>query len=779
MKLHTKRFKEVFSRNVAASAVMSLLAGSAYAVDPFVIRDIRVEGIQRMEAGTVFSYLPVRVGDTFSDDKGTESINALYATGFFKDVRIEAEGNVLVVQLQERPAIAEVDFTGIREFNKEQLTKALKDVGVGESRIFDQSLVARAEQELKRQYLSRGLYGAKVSSTVTPVERNRVVINFIVEEGEVSKIKKIDFIGNKVFSDKDLMDQIKLSTSGWFTWYSKSDQYSRQKLAGDIEALRSFYLDRGYLEMQIESTQVSISPDKEGIYLTINISEGEKYTVSGIHLEGELLGMGDELRKKIELQPGSVYSGGVITKGTKGISEHLGNFGYAFANVNVLPKVDREKKEVDLTVMVDPGRRVYVRQVNISGNTKTRDEVVRREFRQHEGSWYDGQKIKLSRDRVDRLGYFRTVTVDTPEVPGVNDQVDLNMRVEEKPTGNIMLGAGFSKDDKLSLTGSISQENIFGSGNTLSVDVNTSKRYRTIAVTQTNPYFTDDGVSRTYEVYLRTLRPSTYATGDYMVRTMGGSINFGVPFSEEDRVFFGVGAEQTRVEVYQNSPDLYQRYVKDFTGSDVTNGGRVKTMAFPMTVAWQRDSRDSALVPTIGRYQRAFGEVSTFGDLHYFRTTYQHQYFMPVFGNFGTLALNGELNYGRGLGGKPYPIFKNLYAGGIGSVRGYQGGSLGDDKDQYQDSMGGASRVLANVELQFPFPGSGKDRTLRWFTFVDAGNVFKEKAPIKLNELRYSAGIGLSWISPVGPLKLSFGRPLNAKDGDKKESFQFQIGTGF
>jgi outer membrane protein insertion porin family len=779
MKLHSEHFSvKISSRRLIAAAVLSLCSGQLLAAAPFVIKDIRVEGIQRTEAGTVFNYLPVRVGDTFDDEKGTASIKALYDTGFFKDVRIDTQGDVLIVQIEERPAIASVDFLGIKEFNKDQLTKALKDIGIAESRIFDRSQVARAEQELKRQYLSRGLYGAKVTTTITPQERNRVAVSFSVDEGEVSRIKEIAFVGNKAFSDKDLRAQINLSTSGWFTWYTKSDQYSKQKLSGDIEALRSYYLDRGYLEMQIESTQVSITPDKKDIYITVNINEGDKFTVSDVKLEGEMLGLKDELAGLVELKKGDVYSGSKLSASTKKMSDRMGNFGYAFASVNVNPEVNRETKEVALTIMTDPGKRVYVRRINIAGNTKTRDEVIRREFRQFEDSWYDGEKIKLSRDRVDRLGYFKEVTVNTPEVVGSTDQVDMNMRVEEKPTGNIMLGAGFSQADKLSLSGSISQENAFGSGNTVGIEVNTSSRYRTIAVSQTNPYFTDDGVSRTFELFTRTLRPSVYATGDYRVRTMGGTVNFGVPFSELDRVYFGIGAENTNVTTDSTSPNLYQQYVKDYGGS-TTGVGSAKTMAFPLTVAWQRDSRDSALVPTRGRYQRANLELSTFGTLKYYRATYQHQYFVPMFSNAVTLALNGEANYGRGMGGKPYPIFKNYYAGGIGSVRGFEGGSLGSKKDQYGDSMGGASRLIASAELQFAFPGSGQDRTLRWFTFFDAGNVFADGERMKVNDLRYSVGLGISWISPIGPLKLSFGRPLNAKETDKKQAFQFQIGTGF
>ncbi|WP_050477077.1 outer membrane protein assembly factor BamA [Herbaspirillum rhizosphaerae] len=790
MNLHSAHFPApTFSRSLIAVAALAF-CNQAFAVEPFVVKDIRVEGIQRTEAGTVFSYLPVRVGDTFTDEKGTAAIKALYATGFFKDVRVEAEGDVLVIQVEERPAIASVDFTGIKEFDKEQLTKALKEIGVAESRIFDKSQVDRAEQELKRQYLSRGLYGAKVTTTITPVERNRVAVSFAVDEGDVSRIRQINIVGNKAFSDGNLRDQLKLTTPGWFTWYTKADQYSKQKLAGDIESLRSYYLDRGYLEMQIESTQVSITPDKKDIYITININEGEKYTVSDIKLDGEMFGMQSDLAALVQLKKGDVYSGTKLTDSTKKISERLGNFGYAFANVNANPNVDREKKEVAFTIMVDPGKRVYVRHINIAGNTKTRDEVIRREFRQFEDSWYDGEKIKLSRDRVDRLGYFKEVTIETPEVPNSTDQIDVNMKVEEKPTGNIMIGAGFSQTDKLSLTGSISQENAFGSGNTVGIEVNTSSRYRTIAVSQTNPYFTDDGISRTYEVFLRTIRPSAYTTGDYRVKTIGGSVKFGVPFSELDRVFFGVGIENTKVDTDSSSPSLYRQYVRDFgsgtgaRGCDVVNDGTcgigtATTTSFPLTVAWQRDSRDSALVPTKGVYQRANLEVSGIGTLQYYRATYQHQYFQPFWSNAATLAWNGEVDYGKGFGGKPYPIFKNYYAGGIGTVRGYEASSLGNLKDQYGDSMGGASRLIANVELQFPFPGSGQDRSLRWFTFVDGGNVFADGERIKINDLRYSTGFGISWISPIGPLKLSYGKPLNAKTGDKAQNFQFQLGTGF
>lgn len=765
-----------FRLSALVAACTMLYSGHALAVQPFTVKDIRIEGIQRTEAGTVFNYLPVRVGDTFSDEKAVSAIKALYATGFFKDVRIDAEGDILVVIVEERPAIASVDFTGAKEFDKEMLIKSLKEVGLGEARIYDHALVDRAEQELKRQYMSRGLYGVQITTTITPVERNRVAVNFIVDEGEASRIKEIKFVGNHAFSDKELMDHIKLRTPGWFTWYTRADQYSKEKLTGDIESLKSFYQNNGYIEMHIESTQVSITTDKKDIYITLNINEGEKFTVSDIRLEGELFGREEDIKALVELNKGDVYSGEKMTASSKKISEYLGNFGYAFANVNPQPDIDREKKEVAFTIFIDPGKRVYVRQINIAGNTKTRDEVIRREFRQMEGSWYDGKNIKLSRDRVDRLGFFTEVAVETPEVPGTVDQVDVNLKVVEKPTGNLLLGAGFSQEDKLLLSGSIEQQNFAGTGNDVALTVNTSKRFRTIAITQNTPYFTDDGISRRYELFYRTIRPPLINDNDYKVETLGASIKFGVPFTEIDRVFFGVGLERNSLETYWNSPMRYKDFVKDFgDGSSATAWG------IPMTVAWARDNRDSSLVPTKGRYQRANLEVSALSDMKYYKASYQHQYFVPMFEG-GVLALNGMVDYGEGLGGKPYPVFKNVYAGGIGTVRGYESSSMGKvetDWDGDREYLGGSKRVIGNVELQFPMPGMGGDRTLRWFTFLDGGNVFTDEQNIDFGDLRYSTGFGISWVSPLGPLKLSYGIPLNAKGTDRKEAFQFQLGTGF
>ncbi len=753
-----------------AASVLTVCAGQAHAVEPFVIKDIRVEGVQRVEPGTVFGYLPVKVGETFTDDKGAESIRALYNTGFFKDVQIRAEGNVLVVRVEERPAISQLEFIGIKEFDKDTLRRSLRGVGVAEARYYDKSLIDRAEQELKRQYVSRGYYAADVQTTVTPVDANRVAVTFTVDEGPVAKIRQINIVGNKAFSEGDLRDEMQLSTPNWLSWYTKNDLYSKQKLTADLEALRSFYLDRGYLEFAIESTQVSITPDKKDIYLTLNIHEGEQYKVSDIKLTGELLSKQAEMEKLIKLKQGDVFSSAKLSATTKAITDLLGTYGYAFATINPQPQIDQKSRTVALTLVVDPGRRVYVRRVNVVGNSKTRDEVVRREMRQMESSWFDGEKLQLSQNRINRTGYFTDTNITTEDVPGTSDQVDVNVNVTEKPTGQISLGVGFSSTDKLVLSAGIRQDNVFGSGTSLGLDVNTSKSNRTISVTQYDPYFTVDGISRSTELYYRTYRP-LYYTGDqdYRIVQQGGNIKFGVPFSETDTVFFGIGYERTTIDVTSNTPLAYQNYV--------AKNGRISNN-FPITVGWSKDQRDSAVVPTRGRYQQAnleFGIPG--GDLQYYRAYYQHQYFYPVSKSF-TLAFNNEIGYGHGYGGKDFPVFKNYYAGGIGSVRGYETSTLGP-RDANGVAIGGASKFVGNMEFIFPLPGSGVDRTVRLFTFFDYGNVFAEGQPFKVGDMRYSTGFGLSWLSPIGPLKISMGFPIKKKAEDQTQRFQFQIGTAF
>jgi outer membrane protein insertion porin family len=748
---------------------LMFLCVPALAIEPFVIKDIRVEGIQRIEAGTIFSYLPVKVGDTMTDEKASQAIRALFGTGFFKDVSIEADGGVLVVAVQERPSIAQVDFIGTKEFEKDQLIKSLRQIGLGDGRIFDRSQLDRAEQELKRQYLSRGRYAVTVTTTVTPLERNRVAINFTVDEGEVAKIQQINIIGAKTFREKDLIDLFISRTPGWMTWWSKHDQYSRQKLSADLEVLRSYYLDRGYLEFNIDSTQVTISPDKKDIFISISLTEGPKYTVSDVKVAGELLLPEAEIFKLITVKPGDVFSRARISESTKNISERLGNDGYAFANINAAPVLDKTKNQAAFTFFVDPGRRVYVRRINVAGNTRTRDEVIRREMRQLEGGWYSGEKINLSRSRVDRLGYFNDVSVETPSVTGTTDQVDVNLSVVEKPTGNILLGAGFGSDEGLTLSGSIAQQNIFGSGKYVAVQVNTSKVNTTYALSYTDPYFTVDGISQGFDVYSREIDGSQAGTGRYVTKTLGGGIRFSVPVTERDTISYGLAYESTEITTFSDSPLFYQDYVRTFGNEND---------AIVLTAGWRRDDRDSLIYPTQGTYQRVIAEVGLPGaSLQYYKLNYQYQRYFPLTRHY-TLMLNGEAGYGDGTNDLPLPFFKNFYAGGVNSVRGFRNATIGP-KDSNGDPRGGNQRLVGNAEFLFPFPGLQNDKSVRLGAFFDAGMIDDKYYPFAEGEFRYSTGLSLFWSSPFGPLKISVAAPFNAQTLDKTQAFQFTFGGAF
>jgi outer membrane protein insertion porin family len=758
---------------VAIAVALGLSPSLAAAIEPFIVKDIRVEGVQRTEAGTVFSYLPIKVGDRLDDQKAAQAVKALFATGFFRDVRLEVEDkDVLVVIVQERPTISKVDITGNKEFDTDTLKKALKEIGLTEARIFDRSALDRAEQEIKRQYVSRGHYTAKVTVTVTPQERNRVAVNIAIEEGDKSKIARINIVGNSTFSEAELLSQMTLTTPGWTTWYTKNDQYSKQKLSADLETLRSFYQDRGYLEFNADSTQVSITPDKEDVYITINITEGPRYTVSDVRLAGDLPVPGLELQRLIQLKPGDVFSREKLQSTTKSISDRLGTEGYAFANVNAVPDVNREKLQVAFTIFVDPGRRVYIRKINISGNTRTRDEIIRREMRQLESAWYDGARIERSKIRIKRLGYFEPdINVETPPVAGTTDQVDVDVTVVEKSTGQLLAGLGYSSAEKFVFNASVSQANILGTGNSLTAAINTSSINRIISLAFAEPYYTVDGVSRTIEIYQRNTNPGSLAVSQYTSSTAGAAVNFGVPISETDTVNVGVRYEHTHLTLVQDSPPAYILYVAEFgnsTNSYVLNGG------------WSRDTRDDILYPTRGRLQSLLGEIS-FGDLQYYKWNYLQQNFTPIFGDF-VLMLRGDFGYADGYGGLPLPFFKAFYAGGVGSVRGYQQSSLGP-QDIFGNATGGKRKIVGNAELFYPIIKG--DKSVRASVFFDVGQIYvngkdlPERAQFDLQGFRYSAGVGLAWNSPVGPLKFSYGLPLNKKPLDKIQRFQFQVGTIF
>ena len=774
------RFRSSLLRASVTTALLSIAGVAFAAASDFVIKDIRIEGIARTEPGTVLSHLPFQVGDEFTSAKGNTAIHALYGSGLFRDVRLGRDGNVLVIEVQERPAVASINTQGIRAFDHSAIEQSLRDVGLAEGRIFDHAILDRADQEMRRQYLARGYYGVDVKTTVTPLDRNRVRLSIVVDEGEAASIESIRFVGNRVMEDDDLREQMQLSTTGWMSWYTKSNLYAREKLAADIESIRSYYLNNGYLDFKVDSVQVSIAPNKKDIFITINLTEGEQYHITGVELTGDMLGLDDELKSLVKIEPDSIYNAEIINNASTAITDKLSSLGYAFATARPNPVVTGDN-QAKVVYTIDPGRRAYVRHVNIVGNSKTQDEVIRREVRQYEAAWFDSDKVKLSRDRIDRLGFFDSVTVDPKPVPGTRDQVDLEVAVKERPTGSVNLGAGFSTSDGVILSAGFAQNNIFGTGKAVSAEVNTSDSTRTYALSLTEPYVTPEGISRSIDLYDRRVDMEELdLANDLEYETRGAAVSWGIPFTEYDRVFLGAKWENTLVDAGPRAPARYKRYKEDFDDPH----------AIAATIGWSRDSRDNALAPTRGTYQRLSAEVTLpVMDLRYYRASYQLQHYWPVTRDL-TLAFNGEIGYGDSWGGKEYPFFKNFYAGGIGSVRGFENSSLGpkdytDDEDG--DGIGGNASLNFSFEMLMPLPGA--DRTLRWFTFLDGGWVWgdsydkygnvEQSMGISLSDLRYSVGVGVAWISPLGPLKFSIAAPLNDKDGDEVERFQFQIGTGF
>ncbi len=760
----------------------ALYATSALAMDPFIVKDIRVEGIQRTEAGTVFNYLPVKVGETMDDEKAAQAIKGLFSTGFFKDVRLEQEGDVLVVIIQERPAIARLDFSGNSAFPSDKMKEGLKQIGLSEGLIFDRSMLEKAEQEIKRQYLSQGKYGAKVKAVVSPMERNRVAVKFEIEEGLVAKIKAINIVGSQAYSESELLEQFKLTTPNWMSWWNKDDQYSKQKLSADMEALRSFYMNQGYMDFSIDSTQVSITPDKRDIYITISITEGEKYTVSDIKMAGEMLVPEEELSKLITVEQGEVFNRQKVTESSKAIGDRLGNEGYAFANVNAVPEVDKEKRTVAFTYFVDPGRRVYVRRMNLTGNTRTRDEVLRREMRQLESSWYDASKIERSKQRLDRLGYFEDVNLETPAVAGTTDQVDINIDVKEKSTGSVMFGAGLSSSEGVVLGVTVNQANFLGTGNRVSAQINTGKTNTTYSFSFTDPYFTPDGVSRGFDLYRKDVDSSSLDVGSYNSSSYGAGMRFGVPLNERDNVGIGLTFDYTSLDLSSSSPQRYIDYCGSSKGCDNT--------LLRLDLNWTHDTRDNITYPNKGVLQKISTELGLPGlDQEYYKLNYQHTWYKDITKSF-TFMLNGEIGYAGAYGSKSYPFFKNFYAGGVSSVRGYDTSSLGprdtDATTGNDYAVGGTRRVVGNAELFFPVPFLKDNKAWRLSAFVDAGSVWggnvdqSRGCDNSLGDcMRYSTGVGVSWYSPFGPLKVVLAKALNATSEDKTQVLQFQMGSQF
>jgi outer membrane protein insertion porin family len=757
-------------RRILAVAVLLLVMAPTWAFEPFVVKDIRVEGLRRLSAGTVFNYLPIQVGERVDNGRARQAIHALYKTGFFRDVSLARDGDVLVVSVEERPSIDTVDITGNRAIDTKQLKEALERVGLARGRVFNRSLLDRVEQELQRQYFNLGRYGVQIKTTVTPLERNRVAIAIQIAEGQVAKIRRINIVGNKSFPNKTLLKQFKLGTPNWLSFYTKNDQYSKQKLAADLESLRSFYLDRGYINFSIDSTQVSITPDKEDVYITVGITEGSRFKVKDVKVTGDTVVPKTELLKLVEVKPGDVFSRQSVTQTATHISDRLGKEGYAFANVNAIPDVDEKTKQVSLNFFVDPGRRVYVNRVNIKGNLRTRDEVIRREIRQMEAGLFSTENVKTSRSRLDRLGYFEDVNVETPAVPGTTDQVDVDFKVTERPSGNLLAGVGYSQSQGVLVNASITQDNFLGTGKRVSAAFSNSSVNRVYSLDYTNPYYTVNGVSRGFTLYDRTTYAGQANVGPYTSSDYGGNLRYGIPLSEFDSIRFGVGYQGTHIRTQNTTPPEYIAYLDEFGN---------KFNAPKLTSGWTHDTRDRAIFPNSGLLHNLDLETALpAGNLAYYKVNLRDAWYRPV-GKSVVLSLRGDVGYGNGFDGTPqYPFFENFYAGGINTVRGYKDNTLGP-RSVNGDPLGGNFRLDGSAQLFFPPPFLEDTKAVRLGAFMDAGQVYGPNENVDLGQLRYSAGVSTQWFSPLGPLQFSLAQPLNAKKGDKTQFFQFSIGTAF
>ena len=747
-----------------------ILTGTAQAFEPFKIADIRVEGLQRISAGTVFNYLPLKVGDTVDTDDSVTAIRALFKTGFFNDVYLERDGNVLVVYVKERAAISSIEITGNQDLETEQLLEGLKDIGLAEGRVFDRSLLDKVEQELQRQYFSRGKYAVRIETTLTPLERNRVGILIDISEGQVARIKQINIVGNEKYTDKELRDGFKLDTPSILSFITKSDQYSKQKLAADLEILRSYYLDRGYLNFNITSTQVSITPNKKDIYITINLSEGKQYRIREVTLSGELVVEPEELFPLVKINPGDIFSRKRVTEAVDRISEKLGDQGYAFANVNTVPELDDEKQEVQLAFFVDPGDRVYVRHVNIAGNISTRDEVLRREMRQMESGWFSSSKVERSRTRLQRLGYFEDVNVETPSVPGTTDQVDVNYSVTETSSGNVTVGAGFSQSSGILFNASISQDNFLGSGKRVSFNFNNSKVNTVYSFSYINPYYTIDGVSRGFGFFFRKTDADNANISNYSTDAFGSNVSFGVPINEFDTIRLNTQAEHLKLKTSGSSP---------FEVTDFVNNHGDNFNSLILTGSWSHDTRNRAVFADRGGQQGFSTEVTVPGsELEYYKLNYNQRRYVRLT-KYLTLLMHGELGYGDGYGDfNNLPFTENYFAGGIRSVRGFEDNTLGP-RDSKNNPIGGAFKVVGGAEVLFPIPFFEDSKSFRTSTFFDIGQVYKDLDSFSTTDLRYSVGVSGLWLSPLGPLSVSFGFPLNDEGNDNVQNFQFSVGTLF
>ncbi|MBF2760936.1 MAG: outer membrane protein assembly factor BamA [Ectothiorhodospiraceae bacterium AqS1] len=742
----------------------------AIAIEPFVVEDIRIEGLQRISADTVFSYLPIEVGDEADDDRIADAIKALFRTGFFSDLDISRSGEALVISLVERPSIGRIEFSGNRTIETENLIAALENVGFVEGRVFDPSIFDRVEQEIRRAYFAQGLYSARIESTVTPLERNRVEVGFDISEGIAARIRQINIVGNASFDEDDLLDEFSSISGGFFSIIRSANLYSKSKLAADLEVLRSYYLDRGFVNFNIDSTQVSITPDKKDIYITINLSEGLRYIVRDINLQGDVGDIEEELRALIIVESGDIFSRKEVTESSRLIGERFGNDGYLFANVNAVPILDDETGAVDLDFYIDSGKRVYVRRINFSGNAKTRDEVLRREMRQLEGSWVSTSAIRRSKERVERLDFFDSVEVETVPVPETDDQVDIDFTVSEKSSGNILLGAGFSQSEGAVLSSSITERNFLGTGSRVKFSFDNSEVNRDISLSWLNPYWTIDGISRGFDAYNRRTDASAANLTDYNLDDIGAALNFGIPVSEFTDIRLGLEVKQTDF-ILGTSPS------EEIIRFNQQNGPDFITLL--ASTSWSRDGRNSWILPTTGSLSRLRAEIALpGGDLTYYKISAQHQHLFPIPGSF-VLMIEGEVGYGEGYGDlTSLPLTDNFFVGGLRSVRGFTANTLGP-RDSKGDPLGGSLKTVGSAELVIPIPFVEDAGALRVASFFDIGNVYGPDEDFDADMLRYSTGLSALWLSPIGPFTLSLAAPVGEKPDDDTQSFQFTFGTSF
>ena len=769
----------------AATAVTKDKVAKKAPTASVILSDITVDGLERGDPTTVFNILPVKVGERYAKESEALVIKSLYDSGLYENVSTRLEGSVLKIKLSERPVISEFNITGMKKLDVKNFRETLKAKGFGQGMPYNANTLEQIKTELLQMYRDNGLTAATVTTEAIKQDRNQVVVNVKVEEGKSTKIRAINIDGNTHVSDYTIRNQMEMDKNGIFSWYTKDSVYAEERLKTDLDNIRTYYYDRGYLDFDFTDVRVTPSAKDNGVDINLTVKEGEPYRVKSIALVGDTKGTPRaDVEKLVKYNIGSVYSREKVSKIVEKVQKRLGEDGYALAQVDVQPKLSADHT-VDIAIAVNPMERVYVRRVNIMGNSRTQDFVIRREVRQMESGLFDGAKVSLSRDRIDRLGYFDKVDVEVVPVQGTNNQVDVNYSVSELPTGDLKLGLGYSTSDKVTLSGSITENNFMGTGQSLSVAIDTSKATRNISVSTTNPYFTKDGISQTVSAYYKRSDLSKLSLSKTIYTTAGLNLLYGIPLTERHRLYLGINPEYNKIELDSaKSPVGYIDFMNKY------GNGKNHFMTYAMTAGWSYDTRDSVVMPSRGQYQRVLTSVAPFGDLKYYTLSYQYQHFLPVSKRV-TLAFNTQFDYGKGYGGSSYPFYNNYYAGGIGSVRGYDSGTIGpketknsgDTSSGAYNYVGGNKRAITNLELQFPFPGMTKSKAARLFVFADAGGVwsdYKSSAYVAGSEgMRYSAGLGLLWASPIGPLKFSYGLPIKKKAGDQEQRFQFQIGTSF